>query len=168
MAKYAAIMRVGRRTEVAAEAVERIRETSKAVDAVLERVESSDDSTAEALRETGAALKDTLATVLEAFVNPPGRQGIFASGHTVSAQLRRVYSSLQSSSDAPTEAQRLLLERAEAALEESLATVNGVYAEHVAAFRRQVRAANLELLPQEEPLTIDWKRKQTEQPRGGR
>ncbi len=158
-AKYAALMRVQQRTEVATEAVVRLRATGKAVDAVLERAESLDETTAQALEESGTALKGRLEEVSATFIDPPNRgQGIFGSSTTVSSQLRRAASSLRSSWDAPTQAQRLTLELAEAALDAALDQLNQVFAEDVAAFREQARAAELALIPDYEALSLDWRR----------
>ena len=157
-AKFNAIVRAGQRVEVATEAVERIRSMAKALDGVLEVVTSREDSVARRLTEAGRALKKKLATAAEAFVYPAESQGIFASGRTVSSKLTRVYRSLQSSWDMPTEAQELALTRADAALERALATLNRFIAEDMAAFRAEVDAAGLELFTVKEPLSVDWKR----------
>jgi alkanesulfonate monooxygenase SsuD/methylene tetrahydromethanopterin reductase-like flavin-dependent oxidoreductase (luciferase family) len=72
--------------------------------------------------------------------------------------LSSAYFALGSSWDAPTEAQRIYLEQAEARLAEVLEEVNQVFAEDVPAFRQQVGQARLELFPEEEPLMLDWVR----------
>lgn len=157
--KFEALLHTGQRQEVATEAVERLRDTRKTIDAVLERLREKDDSASKALRDAGERLKKRISEVEDSLVSPSGRQGIFRD-QPVLARLGYVYNSLASSWDAPTPAQMTYLRQAEAALERTLAAFNRVFAEDVTAFRRQVQAAGFELLPEREPLTMDWKRKE--------
>jgi photosystem II stability/assembly factor-like uncharacterized protein len=156
-AKSDMVMQAGRRGEVMAEAIERIRRTKNAVDQVLGHLESRDDSASAALSEAGRSLNTRLSEMEERMMGQQDVQGIRRDPTTVSALLFAAYGSLSSSADAPTEAQHLLLEQAEQALQEALEEVNTVFAEDIAAFRAQVRAAELELFPQEAALTIDWR-----------
>ncbi len=156
-AKYAAMVRVGEQGEVAAEAVKRIRNATKGIDAVLERLEDRDDSTSAALAREGAAVKDTLAAVSAAFVNPPARQGLFTSRHTLEAKLNRIYGSLETSWDAPTDAQRISMEQVEALLETSLENLNRVFTDYLRPFAQRV-AAGVDVLPTPEPLSLEWKK----------
>ncbi len=157
-AKYAAVVRVGEQREVAAEAVKRIRNVTKNIDRVLERLEEHDDSSAGSLADAGRAVKDSLLSVGDAFVNRPGRQGLFTSRHTLQSRLNNVYGSLESSWDSPTEAQRTAMAQVEAGLRAALAELNRVLADHYTPYARQVAAADLQMLPDAEPLTMEWRK----------
>ncbi|UCF39619.1 MAG: hypothetical protein JSW43_07665 [Gemmatimonadota bacterium] len=154
-AKFAMQMRAQDQLEVVTEVMNRLRDTEAAIDLVLERSTTLDDSTAQALGRAGTALKQRLDGVSRMFVEPSGRQGIFARGQTVFSELRSVMSSLGSSRDALTDAQRIRLARAEATLDAGLAELNRVFAEDVAALRAQARAADLPRIPEYEELSIE-------------
>jgi hypothetical protein len=59
-----------------------------------------------------------------------------------------------SSWDAPTQAQEIRLQQAEALLQDALAEMNRVFAEDVANFRSQVQSADIAFLEAQEPLTM--------------
>ncbi|UCD24495.1 MAG: hypothetical protein JSW51_00830 [Gemmatimonadota bacterium] len=152
--KATAMLRVGQRTEVATEAVERIRATKKGLEAGLAALGEREDSASQELVVAGEALGMKLDSLAALFVNPPGAGP--GGDPPVSSQLSRVYFSLQTSWDAPTEAQRLRLERAESELENALAELNDVFSGEVAVFRRQLVRAGLDVIPDVEELDIDW------------
>jgi photosystem II stability/assembly factor-like uncharacterized protein len=154
-AKYTMLLRAQRQVELVTEVVVRLRETQKAIDAVLDRSASLDDSTAQALQQSGDALKERLDEVSKSWFAPPSGQGIFSGPATAYDRLRRAGSSLGSSWDAPTDAQTITLERAEAALDTALEELNLVFAEEVAAFRAQAQAADLALIPEYDELSIE-------------
>jgi hypothetical protein len=151
-------MRAGQRQEVAVEAVERLRTAKKGIDAVLERLKEEDDSVLVALRQSGDSLKLTLSEIEEEFTGPQDIQGILRRPDAVFSLMFGVQGSLGSSWGAPTEAEMIYLQQAEERLEAALAQVNKALTEDVAAFRREIEAAGLELFPALEPLSMDWKR----------
>jgi len=155
--KAAAIRRLGQRAEVATEAVERIRATKKALNAALTALGEREDSTSQELALVGKELDETLDSLVAMFVNPPG-SGFGGDDLPVSSQLSRVYGSLQTSWDAPTEAQRLRLERTEVQLENALAEFNSMVIGEVAAYRSQLAQAGLDVIPGVEELGMDWRR----------
>ncbi len=157
-AKLDALMRIGGRQEVAVEAVERLRAAGRGVDAALTHLKDRDADTAMALREAGDSLKKTVARAEEAFTGPREIQGFTSDPNAVLTTIGRAYGQLSSSWEAPTETHLIFLRQAEARLEEGIREVNAVLSGPVAAFRRQVEAAGLELFPAIEPLTMDWKR----------
>ncbi len=157
--KYRLLMAAGRRTEVGTEAIERIRSTTKAVEQVLGQVRSKKDSTAKAVADAGKELKKTLEELEERFRGRQDLQGIRRDPNTVQSRVSAAYGSMSSTWEKPTEAQLLALEQGRAALAEFLDEFNRVFAEDVAAFREQVRAADLELFPEQESLSLDWTRK---------
>jgi hypothetical protein len=153
-AKYNAILRAGALQETATEALDRISRTKTDIDAVNAKLKK-DDPKAEPdpLEKTGNALKEKLDAVGKRLRIPPQTPGIVADTDVWSKIGYPIYA-MQSSWDAPTEAQLQYLARAEAALRTVLADVNKVFAEDVAKYREQVRAGNLVLLPEEKPLEI--------------
>ncbi len=56
---------------------------------------------------------------------------------------------------APTATARTYLEQAEAAAKKTLADVNQLFAEDVAAFRKQVQDSGIGLLSEQAPITIE-------------
>ncbi len=156
--KHRLLMVAGRRSEVGTEAVERIRNTTKAVDQVLAQVRSEQDSTSQALADAGERLKQTMEALEERYSGRRDVQGIRRDPNTVRSRLSAAYSSMPSTWERPTGAELLLLEQGRQALAGFLEEFNRVFAEDVAAFREQVRAAELELFPEKEPLTLDWTR----------
>ncbi|MGH9788240.1 MAG: hypothetical protein ACRD4U_06015, partial [Candidatus Acidiferrales bacterium] len=81
---------------------------------------------------------------------PPGTKGIVGDADALS-KARYVLRSLGSSWDSPTEAQRTYLRQAEAAADAVLKDFNQLFGSEVADFRRRVREARIELLPEEAP-----------------
>ncbi|GBD32602.1 Ycf48-like protein [bacterium HR33] len=158
--KFDVIMRVGQRQEVAAEAVDRLREAKRSVDRVLDQLNGNSDTSGDLRQRVRAAadsLKKRLAEVEELFTGPQDVQGIVRAPDAVLPQLDQVYGALTSSRDAPTEAQMLYLREAEADLSRALERVNALFSGPVAEFRRLVQEANLEWFPAREPLSLDWR-----------
>jgi hypothetical protein len=157
--KHRLMLAFGTQAEVGTEAVERIESTTKAIDQVLGQVRSQQDSTSKALADAGKELKKTLEALEEQFRGRQDVQGIRRDPNTVQSRLSAGYRSMGSSWEKPTEAEFLALEQGRAALAAFLEEFNRVFAEDVAAFREMVQAAELELLPEKEPLSLDWTRK---------
>jgi hypothetical protein len=153
--KLATMLSVGQRIEVATEAIVRIRSIRDGVDKVLEVLEESEYGVSPSLREEATGLKTTLDTLCSRFITPSGERSSRQSP-PVLTRLQRVYSSLGSSGDAPTEAQQLSLGWAETALEDALADLNRVLADDVAPFRSLLAESGLELVPDVRGLDIDW------------
>jgi hypothetical protein len=144
---------------VGTEAVERIRSTTKAVDQVLGQVGSKEDSTSKALAEAGKELKKQLEALEVRYRGEQDVQGIRRDPNTVQSKFFSAYGSMSSSWYKATEAEFLALEQGRAALAEFLEELNRVFAEDVAAFREQAQAADLDLFPEKEPLSLDWTQK---------
>ncbi len=119
-------------------------------------LEGKEDSTSASMRESAEVLTETLDSLTARFVSPPG-SGFGGANPPVSSRLWRVYSSLQTSRDAPTEAQMLRLERAETELGDAVDEFNRVLGEDVARFRALTAEAGVDLLPEQGSLDIDWK-----------
>ncbi|MEK6756409.1 MAG: hypothetical protein AABZ02_09700, partial [Bacteroidota bacterium] len=161
--KYDAIVKVGERIEVVAEAVDRIQKTRKAIDFVLGQIKDRKDDTAKVLKKASEDLKKRLTTVADNFAQEPDRvQGIASRPNTASARLGYVFRSLSSSWDAITPTQETYLRQAEAILENALKEFNKAFAEDVAAYRSKVEAAKLSIFPESEALDVNWKPKKKE------
>ena len=156
-------MTVGQRQEVAAEAVDRLRDPKRAVDRAVEQVEANrgaTDSTAKALASAGHDLKKALTSVEELFTGH-GVQGQVSWSDEALPQLGNlgdIHRTLSSAREAPTEAERLYLRAAEEDLKRALERTNRVFAEEVERFRERVAAGlNAELFPAKKPLSVDWR-----------
>ena len=170
------VMTVGQRLEVAAEAVDRLRDARRDVDRAVEQVEANrgaTDSTAKALASAGHDLKNALTDVevlftgdtMNFFVDrgPERIQGMESWPDEVLSQLGYLTGDLYSGTltpprEAPTEAERLHLRAVEEDLKQALERTNRVFAEEVARFRERVAAGlDAELFPAKEPLSVDWR-----------
>lgn len=151
-ANFAALVRVEQDIEIAAEAMQRLRQTRQALRALLEKIQERQDSTAQQVRQSAQKLQQTLDSLSYQIV-PKEVQGLLRDPRVLSEQLGYVYRSIQSSWDAPTPAQIKYLEITEKRLEEILDQVNRFYAEELPPFRAQVEALQLEWIPTfEKPL----------------
>jgi hypothetical protein len=153
-AKYAMLGELGAQTEVANEAIRRIRSTREGIETVKGLLEDKDDDASEALSLAADSLDATLEELSGGFIDESEAQGITRGADTALSSVRSAYFSLQSSWDAPTAAQRTLAERARRALDEQVQRFNEVFSTDVAAFRQRVGAAGLELLEVGEPLSV--------------
>ncbi|HEX8618065.1 MAG TPA: hypothetical protein VF911_10810, partial [Thermoanaerobaculia bacterium] len=153
-AKYDAILRAGRLQEVAVEAIERIRKTRTDIDAVALKLRKDDPAAdPDPLVKTGETLKEKLDKIERRLWSPPNTVGIVADTDVLSKIGYPLYG-MQSSWDAPTEAQLTYLDRGEAALKVVLADLNRLFAEDVAKYREDVRKGNHVLLQEQTPLEI--------------
>jgi photosystem II stability/assembly factor-like uncharacterized protein len=150
------ILRAGQRQRVATEAVNRLREATQAIDDVNKHLASQDDTTAQALRAAGDSLKTRLTAVEELFMGKQDIQGFIDSPNAVLPKLGTVIYSVGSSWEAPTRAETAYLEQAEQLLQAALARFNRVMTEDVAAYRRRLETAHVELFPAPGTLTLDW------------
>ena len=134
-AKNDAIVRAGRLQEIATEAIERIHKTRADIDAVAVKLKKDEpNAEPDPLVKTGNALKQKLDAMERRLWVPPTTKGILAETDVYSKIGLPLYA-LQSSWDAPTEAQLTYLSRAEEALRVVLADYNRLFSEDVARFR---------------------------------
>jgi len=157
-ANLAAIQRAGGLQETATEAIERIQRTRKDIDTVLEKVKATkkdnkDEESLKQLEESGQALKKALTEMEKRLWVLPQTKGYIAETDAMS-KIEYALGSLNSSWDAPTPAQLAYLREAEALLGTVLTDFNPLFTTQVAAFRRQVEEAGIELLPETGPLTL--------------
>ena len=153
-AKFDAVMRAGKLAESVTAAIERIQKTRADIDSVsskLKKPNDATDKTPDPLVKSGAALKKRLDEMERRLWVPPKTKGIIADVDVMS-KVSYPLNSMQSSWDAPTEAQLAYIERAETQVRTVLADFNRLFAEDVAKYRDEVRKANVVLFPEEPPL----------------
>jgi hypothetical protein len=156
-ANLTAMLRGGQRQEVATEAVTRLRDTRKAIDRVNEQLAAKDDSGSKSLRAAGDSLKKKLTDVEEVFVGPQDTQGFRDASRAALYRIAYAIDAIGSSWEAPTAAELAYLKQGEQALEAALPRYNRVMSEDVAAYRRRLAAAQVDLIPTAETLTPDWR-----------
>jgi len=162
-AKQDALLRLGALQETLTAAIERIRRTRKDTQTALERYaeqqeedEGGDGDGAgadDALKSSGEKLLTALDDLEHDLWTPPGSQDIPAETKPWD-DVNRGFWLLSPDWSAPTAAQHRYLEIAEQSTAAAVDQVNVFFAEEVAPFRQQVRAAEIELLPEEEPLAM--------------
>jgi photosystem II stability/assembly factor-like uncharacterized protein len=154
-AKRDALVRAGKRQEVGVEAVERLRKARGAIDDVLGKLQEKDDNGTTALRDTGDSLKKRLERIEDDFTGPRDIQGFSSDPNAFFSKIRLAYGQMSSSWEAPTQAQRIMLEQAEARLTELLPIVNAALTQGLTQFREQALAHGVELFPTFTALEMD-------------
>ncbi len=152
-AKEEMILRVGRELEVAAEAVEHLRDTQEAVERISKRISGQENPALQEIHRQEKTIKDSIEEIIER-INAPEIQGNRPDPDLVSVRLRSVYRSIQSSWEAPTEAQRIYLRHSETKLRQVLTEVNRFFGEDMRAYQEAVEAAGLPLFEDYEPLLL--------------
>ena len=156
-AKFEMLREVGEKIEVVSEAINRIKKVRRTMDQVMEQVKDRKDEQAAALKQSVKKLRKRLMEVATLFVDPPDREGIHARDRTVIARLGYVARSLSSSYDRPTEAQKIYYRQALRELEKALTVFNEFFEQDVTQFRKAVEQANIQFIPQYQPLDVNWK-----------
>ncbi|MCI0403255.1 MAG: hypothetical protein L0212_06995 [Acidobacteria bacterium] len=151
-AKWAAIEQGGKLQERLAEAIDRLRATRTDTEQVMKRVQDRQRDKEEGpgdkdLLKAARALQQALTRMEKRLWVAPQTKGIIGDADALS-KARYVLRSLGSSWDPPTEAQRTYLRQAEAAADAVLKDFNQLFDTEVAEFRRKVREAKVELLPE--------------------
>ncbi len=152
-AKWAAIERAGALQAKLSEAIDRVRDTRADIDVVLKKLQEQkqdkkgDEKQGKELTEAGRALQRALTAMEKRLWVPPRSRGILPDTD-VMVKARYVLRSLGSSWDKPTDAQLTYQRQAEAEAEKVLADFDQLFASQVADFRRRVREAGVELLPE--------------------
>ncbi len=167
VAKFETIMYVGSLQETVTEAIQAIRETRSQVDDVLARAPEAGEETVatstngddgdDELMESGRRLKRSLSEVEEVLWTPPGTTKGIVRQENVFRRITSAYGSLNSSWDAPTQAQMIYLQQAEEKLQAALVEFNRVFAEDVASFRTLVESTGVEFVEAREALEMPEK-----------
>jgi photosystem II stability/assembly factor-like uncharacterized protein len=151
-ANWDAVARAGRLRERVTDAIDRIHRTSADIDAINAKLKKPEPAAEpDPLIARGNALKERLSAMERRLWVPPKTKGIVPETDVMS-KLDYPFGALQSSWDAPTPAQMLYLERAEAALRSVIPDYNKLFAEDIARYREEVRKRAVELLPAYEPI----------------
>ncbi|HEX4963190.1 MAG TPA: hypothetical protein VF173_20330 [Thermoanaerobaculia bacterium] len=152
-ARWAAVQRAGRLQNSAITVVERILKTRAEVETATARAKTDAPGPLRpALLKAAADLQAKLNVLERRFrVSPDTPIGV-DRGEIVLEKVWFIVDTLQTSMDPPTPTTLAYFATAEKALDEYLIGFNRFYTEDVAAFRKQVAAAGLELVPEEPPL----------------
>ncbi len=165
-ARWAAIERAGALQEAAVAAIERIARTRADVDSAVAKARQSMEDERRAkgepapakpaatpLTEAADQLKKRLADFDKRLWQNPEAKGL-QPPDDVFTQIGYVGGAITAQWDPPSPTQLEYLRQAGAALDRFLADFNRFYATDVAAFRRQVAGAKVELLPAEGPIAV--------------
>jgi photosystem II stability/assembly factor-like uncharacterized protein len=147
-ARETAIVRTEQLQDTLAEAVDRLRRTRSDVDAVLGKAKETPP-----LVKAGEALKEKLTALERRFWSPYDTVGLVAESDAVS-HLGYVRGYLTDTWAPPSPTHLEYLRQAEEEIQGLLADFNRFYDTDVAAFRRQVEAAKIGLLPEAEKLEV--------------
>ncbi|HEX3553089.1 MAG TPA: hypothetical protein VIA62_07665 [Thermoanaerobaculia bacterium] len=147
-ARWAAVLRAGKLQDAAITVVERLLKTRADVETAAARARTdASPALRPALLQAAADLQTKVNALERRFrVGPETPLGV-ARDELVLEKVWFAVDTLQTSMDPPTPTTLAYLERAEKALEAYLVDLNRFYAEDVAAFRKQIAAAGLELVP---------------------
>jgi hypothetical protein len=108
-------------------------------------VDGEVDSTAYVLRQRADALLQTVDSISVVFEGPQNLQGIVRRPDVVMTLLDQIDGSLQSSWEAPTEAQRIYLRQAENRLRGAIERLNRLSDVEVSEFGLALRRAGLQV-----------------------
>ena len=164
-AKYEAILAAGRLQERAAEAMKRITQVKEDLDLVIARLGDTgnaavSDETGKAsdredsgtpLLDRAKALKASLDAIERRFRVSSDKQDI-PPGRGVLRDIRGAYRGLSATKAAPTEAQYLKLQRAEAALDAVIEILNDYLEKQVGPFRKALCERGVPLFRTAEPM----------------
>jgi photosystem II stability/assembly factor-like uncharacterized protein len=148
-ARWAAVLRAGRLQNSAITVVERLLKTRAEVETAAARARTDAPPAARAaLLQTAAGLQKKLNALEKRFRVAPEMPLGVPRDDLVLEKVWFIVDTLQTSMEPPTPTTLAYFETAEKALDAYLVDFNRFYAEDVAAFRKQVAAAGLELVPE--------------------
>jgi hypothetical protein len=156
--REAAYARIAALQDAAITAGDRIKAARADIDLVLKKLEPADkkseDNPNKDLQKSARDLQKKLNDLEKRLYNPPGTKGIVDDKDLLMERANNLRGSLDASWDPPNATQRANLEAAEALTKTILADVNKLFSEDVAAFRKKVADAHLDLLAPQEPIAI--------------
>jgi hypothetical protein len=165
-AREEAVVRLGKLQNAAVEAIERVGAARKDVDLVLQKLQPKDkkkdasESTGgkedpnKALKDAARDLQKKLTDLERRLWVAPDVKGI-VDDQSLLARIDAGTFPVLSGWSAPSATAKVSLEQAEAAAKKTLADVNKLFAEDVAAFREKVAAAKIGLLADQPPISIE-------------
>jgi len=163
--REAALRRVAALQDATVSAIERIKAARADIDLVVKKLEpagkdkdkeksgKSDGEPNKALTKSARDLQKKLSDLEKRLWVPPTVKGI-TDDRTALTRTEYAGEVLNSSWDRPNANQLASLDAAEAAAKSVLADVNKLFAEDVAAFRKQVADAKIDLLAPQPPITL--------------
>jgi photosystem II stability/assembly factor-like uncharacterized protein len=166
-AHEATVVRLGQLQDAVIEAVDRIAATRKDVDVVLRKLEPSDKEKKEQeadpkakdngphkdLQKAARDLQKKLTDLEKKLWVSPDVKGII-DDRTALNRVRDAEFGAFSTYEPPSANIRVYLDQAEAQVKSTLADVNKLFAEDVPAFRQKVKDAKIDLLADQEPITL--------------
>ncbi|HWM93729.1 MAG TPA: hypothetical protein VN493_23425 [Thermoanaerobaculia bacterium] len=158
-AREEALLRFGRTQESAVEAIDRIAAARKDVDMVLQKLQPKDkkeepeEDPNKALKDAARDLHKKLTAMEKRLWITPDTKGI-VQNRTLTGRLNDARRQLLSTLEAPSPTALTHLEQAEAEARKVFPDFNKLFAEDVAAFRKQVES-KIELLSDQEPISIE-------------
>lgn len=158
--KHDALMQLGQKVEIVAEAVDRIQKAKAVIQTITGDTRDTKDSSLKDVAKSGEALQKTLKKLRDQLMDDPDRQGIHDDSDVAYSKLQVAMWLVGSTWDAPTAAHRIYIQRAERRLLEVLAEYNRVFAEDVQAFETLVRKSKFNFFPDLEPLDLQWRKKE--------
>ncbi|HXO30449.1 MAG TPA: hypothetical protein VOA80_24090, partial [Thermoanaerobaculia bacterium] len=167
--REAAVRRIGELQDSVVEAIDRVRAARADLDVVVGKLRRADAREEEKKKKEGTdtpaaapgnpllrsarGLRRKLDAEERRLFVPPNTKGI-VDDRTPINRVQLALFSLDSSWDPPNPTQRAELQQAETATAAALQEVNRLLSEDVAAFRKQVAEAHVDLLPAETPLEL--------------
>jgi hypothetical protein len=152
-AKHALQMETGAYIDTVVEAYKDIEKALKAIEEVLERKDSIEESQREGVQTQGKVLKSKLKSIAARLNPPKDRSGIFEENELYS-RLSNLGYRLDSSFDAPTAGQLQEFKQLKALVKQEITTVNQVLQEEFLAFSQTVENLGVSLFPKIEPVEI--------------
>ena len=139
--------------EVAADLLERIKDTRETIKTITDALRDRDDEASTSLAVRGDEVSETLQALSDRVARAPGG-GLANTRDLVGSRLNSVHGSLQSSWDEPTQSQRISMELAQRDLRAVVDDYNALLGDALAAFKRDADAAGLRLLGEMERLAV--------------
>jgi len=152
-ARQALYDRLMSRVKTATTAADRLRKAQETVAQVKKQLGDREDSLAVEARETGAVLSDSAEALLHEII-PKDYEGIRDDPTLVDSRLGLVQFYLGTEREAPTETDRIALERAERRLQMLLDRVNRFFQEEWASYRAIVEEASPSLFDEYTPIEM--------------
>ncbi len=156
-----AIVRIGRVQEATVDAIERIAATRKDIEVVLQKLQPKDkkaepskDDPNKALKDAARDLQKKLTEMEKRLWVSPDVKGI-VDDRSLIAEVDAAEFPVLSTFEPPSATARTYLEQTEAVARKTFADFNKLFAKDVVAFRRQVGESKIELLKEQEPLSIE-------------
>jgi hypothetical protein len=154
-AKYDLIMKNGKFIEAVTTAYEKIEKAHKALEVVLNRLETLDEKQRETIKIKANALKEMLQALKLRLAPPKDRSGIYEETE-LSSRISSLQSRLDSSFDAPTEGQLQEFEQVKAAFNREIIKLNTFFREDFPNFVQEVKEAGFTVFPDIGPTVIKF------------